>query len=281
MDLNYILLFIASSAVGLTYIVNKKLSRSRFNASTYTFLLAYVNAVISIPLLFFDFYITRDLILWLLIFISAITFGLSSYFSFRAYKITDASTVSLVHKLNIVLAAIIGIIFLNEEYSILAYFGLLFIVISNLFLVYEGRKISIEKGIFYAFIMALTSAMAAVFDKIILMDFSPFTYVFVNSILIGIFFSFRKGIFLEGYNLLRENTKLVLITSILNVGSWATFLFVLQNTSVSKTFPIYKSLSLLIPVILGIVLLKETDKLWQKIVGVAVGVLGIIILAFK
>ena len=107
---SYAILIVASIAIGLTYIVNKKLSHGKFNASTFTCLISYVNAVISIPLLFINFYITKNPLLWLLILVSALTFGLSSYFSFRAYKIADASTVSLIHKLNVVLAAIIGIL---------------------------------------------------------------------------------------------------------------------------------------------------------------------------
>lgn len=281
MTTSYFILILASIAIGLTYIVNKKLSHGKFNASTFTFLISYVNAFISIPLLFFNFYITKNPSLWILILISALTFGLSSYFSFKAYKLADASTVSLVHKLNVALAAVIGILFLNEKYSYLSYIGLSFIVVSNLFIVYDGKRITIDKGIFFAFLMAVMSALAAVFDKVILKDFSSFTYVFVNSILTGIMFSFRKNIFSEGIQLFRQNTKLVLTTSVLNVGSWAAFLFVLQNTSVSKTFPIYKSLSLIVPVILGIVVLKETNKLWQKVAGAIIGVIGIILLALK
>lgn len=281
MTTSYFILILASIAIGLTYIVNKKLAHGKFNASTFTFLISYVNAFISIPLVFVNFYVTKNPSLWLLIFISALTFGLSSYFSFKAYKISDASTVSLIHKLNVVLAAVIGILFLNEKYSQLSYVGLLLIVLSNLFILYNGKRLSIDKGIFYAFLMALISALAAVFDKVILKDFSSFTYVFVNSLLTGIMFSFRKGIFSEGILLLKQNTKLVITTSVLNVGSWAAFLFVLQNTTVSKTFPIYKSLSIIVPVILGILILKETNKLWQKVVGAAIGVAGIILLALK
>jgi len=283
MTTSYFILIIASIAIGLTYIVNKKLSHGKFNASTFTCLISYVNAIISIPLLllFINFYITKNPLLWLLILISALTFGLSSYFSFRAYKIADASTVSLVHKLNVVLAAIIGILFLNEKYSFLSYVGLSLIVISNLFIIYDGKKITIDKGIFFAFLMASMSALAAVFDKVILKDFSSFTYVFVNSFLTGLMFSFQKGVFREGVKLFKQNTKLVLTTSILTVGSWAAFLFVLKNSTVSKTFPIYKSLSLIVPVILGILILKETNKLWQKIAGTVIGVLGILLLAIK
>jgi len=281
MTSSYFILILASVAIGLTYVVNKKLSHGKFSASTFTFLISYVNAFISIPLLFINFYITKNPFLWLLILVSALTFGLSSYFSFKAYKISDASTVSLIHKLNVVLAAVVGILFLREKYSSLSYIGLLLIVISNLFIIYDGKRIAVDRGIFYAFLMALTSSLAAVFDKIILKDFSAFTYVFINSILTGIMFSFRKGIFSEGIKLFRQNTRLVLVTSVLNVGSWAAFLFVLQNTTVSKTFPIYKSLSLIVPVVLGIVILKEKSKLWQKIVGTIVGVLGIALLALK
>ncbi|MEK7543532.1 MAG: EamA family transporter [Patescibacteria group bacterium] len=281
MDASFFILTLASIAIGLTYIINKKLAHGKVNASTLTFVISYVNAFISIPLLFVNFSITKNPLLWLLILVSALTFGLSSYFSFRAYKLTDVSTVSLVHKLNVVVAALIGIVFLSERYSFLSYTGLILIVLSNIFLIYDGKRISIEKGIFFAFLMAIMSALAAVFDKIILNDFSPFTYVFVNSIITGMMFSFRKGVVSDGIQLFRQNTKLVLATSVLNVGSWAAFLFVLQNTTVSKSFPIYKSLSLIVPVVLGILILKETNKLWQKIAGTIIGVAGIILLALK
>lgn len=281
MDASFFILTLASIAIGLTYIINKKLTHGKVNASTLTFVISYVNAFISIPLLFVNFSITKNPLLWLFVFVSALTFGLSSYFSFRAYKLTDASTVSLVHKLNVVIAALIGIIFLSERYSFLSYIGLILIALCNIFLIYDRKRISIEKGILFAFLMAVTSALAAVFDKIILNDFSPFTYVFVNSILAGVMFSFRKGIVSDGIQLFRQNTKLVLATSVLNVGSWAAFLFVLQNSTVSKTFPIYKSLSLIVPVVLGILLLKETNKFWQKLAGTIIGVAGIILLALK
>lgn len=273
-----LLLFVASVAIGLTYVVNKQLSSSSYHPASYTFLTSLVSSFLAIPLLFYNFHISNQIGFWILALISAATFGVSSLFSFKAYKISDASSVSLIHKLNIVIAAFLGIIFLGEKYNSLAYFGLTLIFLSAFTLVYEGKKISIEKGILFALIMAFTSALAGVFDKVVLKDFSPFTYVFLNNILITLLFSIPKPSIKESVQIFKRNTKLVIASSVLSVGSWATFLFVLQSTDVSRTFPIYKSLSLIVPVLAGIFILKENKKLSQKIIGTVIGAIGILFL---
>jgi len=273
-----LILLTAGAFIGLTYIINKVLSRGSYRASTFTFTISCVNTIFSIPLLFTNMYITKSPLLWLIIVLSAFIFGLSSYFSFKAYKLSDATTVSLLHKLDIVITAIIGIIFLHEQYSPTSYLGLALIVTSNIVLILEGRRLKIDKEIIYILLMALTSALAAIIDKVVLKDFSAFTYVFINNLLISVMFAIPKGTFKEAVNLFRENKLLVVSTSALNVGAWGAFLFVLQHTDVSKTYPIYTSLSIIVPVVLGIFVLRETNKLWQKILGSIIGVIGIIML---
>ena len=129
--------------------------------------------------------------------------------------------------------------------------------------------------------MALTAALAAVLDKRIIQDFSPFSYVFINNIFFGATFLFKKNIFTEAIYLFRKSKKLIFISSGLNTGAWAAYLLVLRNNDVSRAFPACESLSLIFPVIFGIIFLKEKNKLWQKIAGAVVGAAGISLLALK
>jgi len=279
MDL--LILSIASIATGFTYILDKKLSLSNHKAETFAFLTSIANAFIAIPLLFINFYISTDINIWVLIFISCAVFGLSRYFIYKAYQTTDVSIVSIIHKLNIVVGALLGIIIFKEQYSLLAYLGLTLIVLSSILILYKGRKIILDIGIIYAVIMAVLTAIAAIIDKAIINDFSSYTYVFVNSVVTAFFFSFNKRIYKNSYVMFKNNWKIIILRSILNTASWAAFIIILQNSSVSKTFPIYKSLSLIIPVVLGMVLLNERSRLWQKIMGLILGILGILLVAYS
>jgi uncharacterized membrane protein len=281
MTTSYLWLLVASFATGLIYIVNKSLSREKFPAATFALVTQWMSAVIAIPLLLINFKLAQHPVTWIFILVSTFIYGLSVYFSFKAYQNTDASIVSIVHKFSIVFTAFLGIIFLHEKYYSLSYLGLFFVVMSNIMLIYEKKKIILTLGIIFALLMAVTSAFAGFFDKIILNDFSPFTYVFVNNFLSGLIFCFRKKNITEGFKLLRKNPRLIFLTSLLSNGSWIVFLIVLQNTAVSKTLPIYKSLSLIVPVFLGITLLRETKNIKQKIIGAILGVSGILLLALK
>lgn len=273
-----LILLLASFSVGLTYIVNKKLAQTKFQPAVYAAAISLTSAVLAIPLLLYRFFASSSPATWLLILVSVATFSLSLLFRFKALKETDASVVSLVGRLNMVVAALLGIFFLSEWYSYRSSVGLVLIFLSSIVLVYTGRKIALDRGIIFSMFMALFSALASIFDKIILTDFSPFTYAFVNSALVGLLFSLSRGVTKQALTLIQENAALVVASSVLNVAAWTAFLFVLQTTDVSRTFPIFESLSLITPVLLGIVVLKETKKLWQKIVGVMIGAAGIILL---
>jgi drug/metabolite transporter (DMT)-like permease len=79
----------------------------------------------------------------------------------------------------------------------------------------------------------------------------------------------------------KDHRTLILLRTILVMGSWLSYVVVLQNSNISVAFPIYKSVSIIIPVILGITLLKERSKLWQKIIGMILGLAGVILLAYN
>jgi len=60
--------------------------------------------------------------------------------------------------------------------------------------------------------------------------------------------------------------------------SFALILLALKSGSVSIVMPMYKSLSFITPVFLGILLLKERHHLSQKLLGAGLGLAGILLL---
>src|SRR3989339_1051405 len=133
------ILLLSGLVLGISNVLSKELSKKGFKSHVYTSASNLMSAIISLPFIFYQFYISRSPYIWLLIIISVIIYGFSTTFSFKAYKRIDASTVSIIHKLSVVVAALIGIFFLNEVYTTKKYFGLFLIFISSVVILYEGK----------------------------------------------------------------------------------------------------------------------------------------------
>jgi drug/metabolite transporter (DMT)-like permease len=273
-----VLLILASIAVGFTYILNKRITDIKYSATSYTALRSLTSAVVALPLLFIHPHFSLSPFYWLIVGISISVYGLSVFFSFKAYQQTDASVVSIVHKTSVVISAFLGIILLRESYSLVRYFGLFLITTSGMLLAYNKKRFSITTGMLFAFLMAVTSGVAGYLDKIILNDFSPYTYAFINPFLIFLLFARKRSTWIEMKKIVYKHPINIIVNAFLAVGSWLIFLIVLQQTNVSQTLPIYKSLSYVTPVVFGILLLGEQSQLLQKILGVIIGIAGIFFL---
>lgn len=272
-----LLLSAAGLFSGVSQLINKKITSKEHRSSSYTIVIMLLNALLAVPLLFFNFYVSKSPLFWLLIIISATAFAISTLFSFKAYKETDVSVVSIVYRVNIILVALAGIIFLNESFSFNSYLGL-FLIFAGSIIVAFNKDFKVESGVIFALLMAVFGSMATVLDKIILDDFSPFTYVFVNNLLVGLVFAFNRSRIKDAANLLKKKPLPLLITSLLTTLSFAIVLVVLQKTDISQTMTAYKGISFITPVFLGVLLLGEKSKTTQKLTGALLGLAGILLL---
>ena len=143
---------------------------------------------------------------------------------------------------------------------------------------FEGRKLKINSGVKYAILMAFTGAAASILDKIILNDFSPYSYAFFNNLLIGLVFAFNTKAIKDSKKILLKGKQLVFLTAFFNIIAFVIVLVVLERTDVSKTLPVHKAFSLIAPVLLGILILGERKKITQKFIGVLLGLVGIFLL---
>lgn len=103
----------------------------------------------------------------------------------------------------------------------------------------------------------------------------------MNEILVALWFSLTSKAYLHIPGYIKKYPQAIFIRSFLSVIAWVIFLVVLQQTDISKSYPLFKGLSLIIPVVMGVVILHEKKHLNQKIVGVIAGIIGILLLAFK
>ncbi|HCR80874.1 MAG: hypothetical protein UX28_C0003G0067 [Candidatus Pacebacteria bacterium GW2011_GWA1_46_10] len=274
----FLILSAAGLSKGFSVIINKTLSAKGFRATTYTAAIQLLSAIVATPLLFIDFHITTNPIYWLLIAISVVAYAFTVYFTFKAYKLEDASTVVIIQRLTVVLASLGAIVVLHEPYSTKSLLGLLLVFLGSLVVSVRKMKLTLSLGLIFALLSTVMGAPTMILDKIILQDFSPFTYVFINNLLVGLVFALRKGLPTETKLLMKKHPKELWLTSILSTLSFALILLALKSGSVSIVMPMYKSLSFITPVFLGILLLKERHHLSQKLLGAGLGLAGILLL---
>jgi uncharacterized membrane protein len=192
---------------------------------------------------------------------------------------TDLSLVSILQRLHIIFTSLIGVVALKEFLSFGDAIGVLFLFFAGVSALYGKNRLTLTNGVIYSVIAALLGAIATVLDKIILSGFSPYTYVFVNNLLVGSMFLFRKKTFSDAVILLKSHTKQIVTSSCLGVFSFVIVLIVLAGDQVSIVMPVYKTISFFIPVILGVVILNEKENLPGKIFGSILAIIGIILLS--
>jgi len=208
----FLILSAAGLSKGFSVIINKTLSAKGFRATTYTAAIQLLSAIVATPLLFIDFHITTNPIYWLLIAISVVAYAFTVYFTFKAYKLEDASTVVIIQRLTVVLASLGAIVVLHEPYSTKSLLGLLLVFLGSLVVSVRKMKLTLSLGLIFALLSTVMGAPTMILDKIILQDFSPFTYVFINNLLVGLVFALRKGLPTETKLLMKKHPKELWLT---------------------------------------------------------------------
>ncbi len=278
MNFTFLLLLFAGLLSGVIQVLNKKLAGSKHRSSTHAAVIALANGVVGLPFLLYQFRFPESPITWLLIVFSVLAYAISLLFYFIAYKHADVSLVSVVRRLSIVFIAILGVVFLREQLSFVNWLGVVLILLSGVVVAIDKKKIKLSTGVLFALFSAIFASVCSVLDKQILHDISPFTYVVINNLFVGLVLLPRKGVVTDVKDLLKHHWRLIILTAVLMDIGFALVLSVLQATDVSQTMPIYMGLSFMMPVVFGIVLLKEKQKLRQKIVAIVLGLLGIFLL---
>lgn len=274
-----LLLLLASICGGTAALMSKHLTNSKQKSLSYSTATLLGATLVSIPFLFFEFRLPTHPTTWLLIAVSVASYAISNAFMFASYKHADISSVSIIQRLSVVFIFIFGALSLAEPITPKNLSGIILITLGGLTIVYQkSQQKSHLKGTVYAILMALFGSVAAVSDKVVLTDFSPMTYVFVNNALVSLFFMPIKGNLKESLQIIRTRPGFIFTRSIIATAGFTLILKALSQGNVSTIMPVYKSLSLAVPVILGIILFKETTSLPQKITGLILSTIGIFLM---
>lgn len=233
------------------------------------------------PLLFlFDPTLPHDITLRVVIFtiIGLLVWGLFGRFEYFAKKHTEASTLTIVAKLDVILNFILVMMFLGEKPTPLKFVGMGLIIVANLFLFlgHSWRKVISDKGLKYSLLVAVFLAVGWVFDALNVKywgvaTFSSFS--FLAPVLLSSFFP-RIKLAEFKHELSLNPLWQIFVMAALNLAGYAAMLKALTLGPATSVMPVVTATSPFV-VLFGYLILKEKDYPLRKLAGAILTMIAI------
>lgn len=211
---------------------------------------------------------------WITMLIAALCYGLFERWRFLAAKLLDASIMTTVMNIN-VLVAFIGSLFLySESLTVPKLIGGGLIMVALLIVSISKTKNTISKqGLIVASSIAVLLGVAWMLDKLGAQSFNPETYsVFVWVIPIVFIYFPKVKVKAMKTELKRASYKLFILSG-LNVLGYLMQLKALELTEATKVIPVIQTTTLF-TILLGIFFLGERENMAKKFVAGILAVVG-------
>lgn len=213
--------------------------------------------------------------------ISVFLSAISDYLLMFATKNADTADTSILMPLSNIWVLLLAAVFLKESLSVWKIIGVIFIVVGSVVTLNRGKKFVINKGILAAFIYGWLITGTILIDKGISNNFSLPVYSMVFYFLSSATLTLLTG---------KQSIKKIATEWKINkwwgaaVGAqWALFsltlLFAYAHEEASKAVPMMRVFIVLVT-IYSIFIMKEQERMWQKIIGSIIVTGGALVLAY-
>jgi len=274
--------FIAALLTGLFFassrLVSKYVLRKKGNPLPYTALHDLIAGIVLIPFFFFDFALPSEGKTWVFFGLTVFFLFLADYLVFKSIKLIDISLYQIIIQVRHIFVLIGGFILFTEGITLPKVIAIFLIMFGASVALYQKSKLHWSKGAIFAFFQALFASLGFFTAKFALRDFSEASFASLELMGIGLLgFLFMK---LDAKKLFSEfklnHWKLVLAAVLF--GFFELFMFIsLKLGDISKVIPVTQ-VSLVFVVFGGIVLLKEYERVYQKLAGTVLIIIGILLM---
>lgn len=211
----------------------------------------------------------------------AVLYSLGNIFISNAFKLAEASEAAIIFASSTLWTVLSAIIFLGDRLSLNNIFGIFLIILGLITINYSKTKWKINNGHLYALLAALAYGIAFTNDAFIIKRFDSIaSYMLISFILSSFTIFLFKPKLIKG---LSHFTKRNLFVKLLICGFFYSVMLITifeaykLGGQVSIISPISQS-SLIITVTASYFILKEKDRLINKIIGTIFTFIGILLL---
>ncbi len=256
----------------------------------YSFVQQILAAILAVPLLFFNWQVPNTILPFFFLILVGLWDTLSIYLIVESFRFLPVSLRTIIYQSQIIWTVLLGFIFLSETLNWQKLLGALFIFggialasfqkekigrLKQLFLrLRDDNKTAKERGVLLTLSAAFLTAFELIALRYLLNLFSPAVMVF------GVGGTSALAFALITPRLKKRVLRLPRLSFFNGViGGVSFFLFFLASsmTEISRTLPIAQAFTVL-TVMLAIVFLKERERVWQKIFGGVLAVIGVILI---
>jgi drug/metabolite transporter (DMT)-like permease len=244
------------------------------------FLATVMQTGVAIPIVFALFFYVPDLSTYntattIQILITILLVVLLHLSNVNALKYLEASVYSIIYNFRIVLTTIFGIVFLAEDIIFIQILGGLLIFLAIVTVRQKGSKSLTKKGIYWGILASLVISFIALSEKDLLSKINYLDYaiptMIMSAVLMWIIQLTRKNT--TDWELFKDK-RIIQLMALRSISAFGfTLSFYLGALLSVATY--LSSLSVIIIVVLGVVVLKEKDYLKQKIAATAIATLGL------
>lgn len=243
------------------------------DSSSFSWWFEFLRVLIILFILPFDFYLKLNLITIVLLLGIGFTEFLSIYFYSKMHKESELSVSTIILRLRIVWVPIAAFMISGERLSLTNYLGI-FIIFAGLSFISSPKKIMYDKGMILSLICSLITAILAILTKSVSSNVSAPVVVLSMSLpsvfLFPIFVKNWRGRAKDLYN---KNKIAILLVAASSVISMYFQINALVSGTVTQVMGVFQAMSF-VTVLIGVFLMNEREKMWQKLMGSAVVIIG-------
>lgn len=215
-----------------------------------------------------------------LLILSSLLWGANTIFMFKALQILEASQMSILSKLSVIVTIIASVVLLHENFDWPKVLGVGLILSSTLLVTKVKTGTGLNKGVVYTIAMAACSGLAIVVDSLNVRHYDPIAYNTFSNFLIGfMLLLFKPKLLKEWKNFINVDfLKIMIPLGILSTIQALANLYALSLGGHTAQIGTIRQASTLLSVTLAVLVLKERDNLLRKFLAVIIVVFGVLLL---
>ena len=264
--------------IGITESINKKITEEKYSVFAYSFLQVFFNMII------FGFFCVSNFVFppisaaYIYVIILSVFIVLGNVFLIKAYKTEDLSIISIISRLSLVVAFIMGVILLGESATYLKLFGVLFILLGSVVLFYKKKHLVLNKGMLFTVLSAIFFGSTAYFQKKMFETFSIFQGLFLIQLLMTVFLFSIDSARRDYKAILKKYYKSIIVSRLFAVIGIFLISWSVKNGPISIVNTNYETVYLIYSVVAGMIIFKERRNTKRVSIGLILCLLGIIFL---
>lgn len=287
------LAIISGSISTIRDILNRTILKEKGDSLAFSFLCQVFPVVFSLPLFIFGLKFPPTIFPYLLLFAIGVVDTLSIFLIMESFKYLEVSLRTIIYQLRLFWVLMLSILILDESLNLAKTIGVCLIFGGITLAVFKKRKISwwqrtfsrfLDKGdkrargILFTLLASLLTAFEMIGVKHLLAQFSvPFVVSGALAVSALIFLLLvpelknRVMILVKG-----PQGRAVWLALFLGTVALLLSLRAISMTELSRVNPVLESFKIL-TILGGIIFLKEKERVWQKILGGILTVIGVVL----